>query len=111
MTIQDAKKWIAVINDNVLENKAYLGELDSLMGDGDQPDNDKGICGGQEYADQSEENRYRKIFIRVGMPFKSCPVYNGHLNRVSVYSGREGGGIINGMTENFARLPKAFATA
>lgn len=35
MTIQDAKKWIAVINDNVLENKAYLGELDSLMGDGD----------------------------------------------------------------------------
>ena len=67
MTIQDAKKWIAVINDNVLENKAYLGELDSLMGDG-----------------------WNGLF-------KSCPVYNGHLNRVSVYSGREGGGIINGI--------------
>ena len=56
MTIQDAKKWIAVINDNVLENKAYLGELDSLMGDGDLGlTMTKGFAAAKEYADQSEE--------------------------------------------------------
>ena len=55
MTIQDAKKWIAVINDNVLENKAYLGELDSLMGDGDLGlTMTKGFAAAKEYADQSE---------------------------------------------------------
>ena len=81
MTIQDAKKWIAVINDNVLENKAYLGELDSLMGDGDLGlTMTKGFAAAKEYADQSEETDIGKFFIRVGMAFlKAVPSTMGTL--------------------------------
>lgn len=81
MTIQDAKKWIAVINDNVLENKAYLGELDSLMGDGDLGLTiTKGFAAAKEYADQSEETDIGKFFIRVGMAFlKAVPSTMGTL--------------------------------
>lgn len=70
MTIQDAKKWIAVINDNVLENKAYLGELDSLMGDGDLGlTMTKGFAAAKEYADQSEETDIGKFFYGLEWPF------------------------------------------
>ncbi len=81
------------------------------MGDGDLGlTMTKGFAAAKEYADQSEETDIGKFFIRVGMAFfKSCPIYNGHLNRVSVYSGREGGGIINGIDrKNFCTFTKGF---
>jgi len=94
-----------------LENKAYLGELDSLMGDGDLGlTMTKGFAAAKEYADQSEETDIGKFFIRVGMAFlKAVPSTMGTLIASAFIAAGKAGGSSTELTEkNFCTFTKGF---
>ncbi|WP_032796719.1 DAK2 domain-containing protein, partial [Streptococcus sobrinus] len=55
MDIKIAKAWMTSFNDKIQENKDYLSELDTPIGDGDHGSNmARGMAAIMEALDQSE---------------------------------------------------------
>lgn len=72
MDIKIAKAWMTSFNDKVQENKDYLSELDTPIGDGDHGSNmARGMAAVMEALDQSEPATTADLFKLVSMQLLS----------------------------------------
>lgn len=72
MDIKIAKAWMTSFNDKIQENKDYLSELDTPIGDGDHGSNmARGMAAVMEALDQSEPATTADLFKLVSMQLLS----------------------------------------
>ena len=72
MDIKIAKAWMTSFNDKIQENKDYLSELDTPIGDGDHGSNmARGVAAIMEALDQSEPATTADLFKLVSMQLLS----------------------------------------
>ena len=72
MYIKIAKAWMTSFNDKIQENKDYLSELDTPIGDGDHGSNmARGMAAVMEALDQSEPATTADLFKLVSMQLLS----------------------------------------
>ncbi|WP_019771089.1 dihydroxyacetone kinase subunit DhaL [Streptococcus sobrinus] len=72
MDIKIAKAWMTSFNDKIQENKDYLSELDTPIGDGDHGSNmARGMAAIMEALDQSEPATTADLFKLVSMQLLS----------------------------------------
>lgn len=68
MDVQQAKKWLELFNQKIQENKAYLSELDTPIGDGDHGANmARGMTAVMEALNQQNPQQLNDIFKTVAM--------------------------------------------
>lgn len=91
MDIKIAKAWMTSFNDKIQENKDYLSELDTPIGDGDHGSNmARGMAAVMEALDQSEPATTADLFKLVSMQL---------LSKVGGASGPLYGSAFMGMTK------------
>ena len=91
MDIKIAKAWMTSFNDKIQENKDYLSELDTPIGDGDHGSNmARGMAAVTEALDQSEPATTADLFKLVSMQL---------LSKVGGASGPLYGSAFMGMTK------------
>ena len=91
MDIKIAKAWMTSFNDKIQENKDYLSELDTPIGDGDHGSNmARGMAAVMEALDQSEHATTADLFKLVSMQL---------LSKVGGASGPLHGSAFIGMTK------------
>lgn len=68
MNAQQAKKWLEIFNNKIQENKAYLSELDTPIGDGDHGANmARGMTAVTEALAQQNPHQINELFKIVAM--------------------------------------------
>lgn len=68
MDTQQAKKWLQIFNDKIQENKAYLSELDTPIGDGDHGANmARGMMAVIDVLNKQEPQQLNEFFKIVAM--------------------------------------------
>ena len=91
MDIKIAKAWMTSFNDKIQENKDYLSELDTPIGDGDHGSNmARGMAAVMEALDQSEPATTADLFKLVSMQLlskvggASGPLYGSALSLIHI---------------------------